>query len=157
MVNNNFSKIISLGLGGSTVTLKSYSNEDVFFSIPSASNAFKKDSLITDYENSLTTGCSILIGSGNTAATVADIKLDSIISNYTVIAQTHSLITGYSDTSFIITRTIQNTNSDPLTISEIGLFGYTEKLFMFAREVLAEPVVLQPGEKHPFTMTIGLE
>lgn len=38
------------------------------------------------------------------------------------------------------------------TINEIGMFGWT---LMVAREVLAEPVTLQPGEKHTFTMTVS--
>lgn len=156
MVNKNYSRIMSLGLGASTVTLKSYSNDDVFSSINNISSAFKKDSLATDYDTS-TTGCSIFIGSGNTAASIDDIKLDTIMSSYAVIAQTHTLITTYSDTSFVVTRTIQNTTSDPLTITEIGLFGFYNLLFMFAREVLDEPFILQPGKKHTFTMTIGLE
>lgn len=156
MVNKNFSRIMSLGLGASSVILKSYSNDDVFSQINNISSAFKKDSLATDYDTS-TTGCSIFIGSGNAAASIDDIKLDTIMSNYTVVAQTHSLISEYSDTSFVVTRTVQNTTSDPLTIGEIGLFGYCTQLFMFAREVLDEPVILQPGKKHTFTMTISLE
>lgn len=156
MVNKNFSKIMSLGLGTTSVTLHTHLDESKIYNFSNSSSTFKTDSLATDYDTS-TTGCSIFIGSGNTAVTTDDIKLDSIISNYTVIAQTHSLISEYSDTSFIVTRTIQNTNSDPLTINEIGLFGYYGDLFMFAREVLAEPVTLQSGEKHTFTMTISLE
>lgn len=156
MVNNNFSKLMSLGFGATSVTLRTYLDESEFYNVNKSKNAFESDLLVTDY-NASRTGCSILIGSGNTAASIDDIKLDSIISNYTVIAQTHKLVTAYSDSSFIVTRTIKNTNTEPLTIKEVGLFACYEQLFMFAREVLAEPVVLQPGEKHTFTMTIGLE
>ena len=77
MVNKNFSRIMSLGLGASSVTLKSYSNDDVFSSINNISSAFKKDSLATDYDTS-TTGCSIFIGSGNTAASIDDIRYNHV-------------------------------------------------------------------------------
>ena len=81
------------------------------------------------------------------------------MSNYTVVAQTHTTFSRYNANAFIITRTIQNPSlAEPLTIKEIGLFGGSgRQLYMIAREVLDEPVILQPGEKHAFTMTIALD
>lgn len=117
-----------------------------------------KDKLGTDYSDGAT-GCYLLLGSGSTPPAIDDYKLESLVSNYTVLTQTHTTFTEYSATAFVITRTIQNPSlAEPLTIKEIGLFGGTgQQLYMIAREVLDEPVVLQPGEKHSFTMTIALD
>ena len=100
-------------------------------------------------------GIYLLLGSGTTKATPDDYKLDNIESNYTVITQNHTVFTDtYDNQILVINRIIQNTSSSAITINELGLCGWQ---VMIAREVLPEPVTLHPGEKHTFTMTIGLE
>ena len=118
---------------------------------------FSSDLMYKDYSNmsDASTGIYLLIGAGTTTATSDDYKLDSIESNYTVITQNHTVFTNtYGNQILVINRIIQNTSSSAITINELGLCGWK---IMIAREVLAEPVVLQPGEKHTFTMTISLE
>lgn len=158
MVTKNFISIVQGGLKrtGAKVKQTDGSLESAVFE-----NSFygqDKDRLNTDYSNG-SYGCYLLIGAGATPPTIDDYKLDSLVSNYTVLAQTHTLFGQYGSSAFIITRTIQNPSSaEPLTIKEVGLFGGNNtQLYMIAREVLDEPIILQPGEKHAFTMTIGLE
>ena len=55
------------------------------------------------------------------------------------------------------TRIIRNDSSEPITIKEIGLFVTTNpECVLLAREVI-EPVTLQPGEKHSFTMDLCVQ
>lgn len=158
MVNKNFISIVQGGLQQMARQVKfideSLGNADFSGSFYGQG----KDKLNTDYSNA-SRGCYLLIGAGATPPTIDDYKLESLVSNYTVLAQTHTTFSKYSASAFIITRTIQNpSTTEPLTIKEVGLFGGTSaQLYMIAREVLDEPVILQPGEKHAFTMTIGLE
>ena len=120
-------------------------------------NMFTSDLQYKDYSNMTddNLGIYLLLGTGAATATSDDYKLDSIESNYTVIAQNHTVFTNtYGNQILVINRIIQNTSSSAITINELGLCGWQ---IMIAREVLDEPVTLQPGEKHTFTMTIGLE
>ena len=118
---------------------------------------FSSDLKYKDYSNMTddNLGMYLLLGTGATAATSDDYKLDNIESNYTVITQNHTIFTNtYGNQILVINRIIQNTSSSAITINELGLCGWK---IMIARDVLPEPVVLQPGEKHTFTMTISLE
>lgn len=120
-------------------------------------NMFTSDLQYKDYSNMAgdNLGIYLLLGTGATAATSDDYKLDNIESNYTVITQNHTIFTNiYGNQILVINRVIQNTSDSAITINELGLCGWK---IMIAREVLSEPVTLQPGEKHTFTMTIGLE
>lgn len=113
----------------------------------------------TDYSASAS-GVLLLLGTGDTAPTIDDYKLDNIWSDYTVITQVCSnMNANYDNNAFLISRSIQNTSSESVTVKEqaICLSQRYGGNIIIAREVLAEPVVLQPGKKHTFTMTIGLE
>lgn len=158
MVNKNFISIVQEGM---TRSGKWVTQVDGSTYTTDHSNSFYgsgKDRLGADYSDGAA-GCCLLLGSGSTSPTIDDYKLEELVSNYTVLAQTHTTFVEYSASAFIITRTIQNPSlAEPLTIKEVGLFGGTgQKLYMIAREVLDEPVILQPGEKHAFTMTIALD
>ena len=159
MVTKNFISIVQGGLQESGSQVKQIDENLKYVHFNDSFYGGGKDRLNTDYSNG-SSGCYLLIGAGATPPTIDDYKLESLISNYTVLAQTHTTFSEkYSASAFIITRTIQNSNTtEPLTIKEVGLFGGSgTQLYMIAREVLDEPVILQPGEKHAFTMTIGLE
>lgn len=158
MVTKNFISIVQAALIWSNQQVKRI-NEYLYNA--SFSDSFGETSankLNTDYSDG-SYGCCLLVGAGATPPTIEDYKLENLVSNYTVVAQTHTTFSGYNANAFLITRTIQNSSSaEPLTIKEVGLFGGDGgQLYMIAREVLDEPVILQPGEKHSFTMTIGLE
>lgn len=158
MVTKNFISIVQEGFTRSSKQIKQTDGTLYYTDFSDSFDGEGKDRFNTDYSNG-SSGCSLLIGAGATPPTIDDYKLESLISNYTVLAQTHTTFSEYSASAFIITRTIQNPNTtEPLTIKEVGLFGGSNtQLYMIAREVLDEPVILQPGEKHAFTMTIGLD
>ena len=158
MVTKNFISIVQAGLNYSGGQIKQTDERLNSANFSSSFHGKDRDRLSTDYSNGAY-GCYLLIGAGATPPTIDDYKLESLISNYAVLAQTHITFSKYSANAFIITRTIQNPSSaEPLTIKEVGLFGGSgSQLYMVAREVLDEPVVLQPGEKHAFTMTIALD
>lgn len=99
----------------------------------------------------------LLFGSGDSSASIDDYKLESLLTDYSVLAHSKTSIGEYDTLCTIFSRTIQaNTN---ITIKEYGIVSVSSggDALLLAREVLPEPVVLQPGEKHTFTMTISLE
>ena len=106
------------------------------------------------------TGVYLVLGTGTTPATAADIKLENVTEDYEIITQTKDIPLAFSSSIMTITRVIRNTGNAPLTISEVGLYAsYANALtgaMMLAREVI-EPVTLQPGEKHSFTMDLCVE
>ncbi len=155
MITNNLISLMS-GIFSATVgfTLKNLQGSEQSWSNRSYYEMFTNDLPYKDY-NADEAGCYLLLGSGDTTPTSVDYKLDSVQSDYSVLTQNHVVYTNvYTNQLFIITRIIQNTSDNPLTIKELGLCGWK---ILFARDVLPEPVILQPGEKHTFTMTISLE
>lgn len=110
-----------------------------------------KDYIFSDQANRL------LLGTGDTPESPEDYKLAELITDYTVLSSTKTLSGEYGKEAVIYSRVIQAGESG-LTIKEQGLvLGLSGFSILIARDVLPEPVVLQPGEKHTFTMTIGLE
>ena len=101
-----------------------------------------------------------MLGTGTTPATAADIKLENVTEDYEIVTQTKDIPQTFSSSIITITRVIRNTGNAPLTISEVGLYASYASAFtgamMLAREVI-EPVTLQPGEKHSFTMDLCVE
>ena len=101
----------------------------------------------------------MVFGEGSTPVKSSDISIESPITDgFTVISQTSNIPYIYSSTVMTVTRIIQNTGSAPITISEVGLYGANSQTtaIMLAHEVI-EPVTLQPGEKHSFTMDLCVE
>lgn len=99
----------------------------------------------------------LLFGSGGSSASIDDYKLESLLTDYSVLAHSKTSIGAYDTLCTIFSRTIQaNTN---ITIKEYGIVSVSSggDALLLAREVLPEPVTLQSGEKHTFTMTISLE
>ena len=157
ITKNLISLMSSIFSSTSGFKLKNLQGGELGWSSRQLYNMFSSDLMYKDYSNMSddSTGIYLLIGAGTTTATSDDYKLDSIESNYTVITQNHTVFTNtYGNQILVINRIIQNTSDSPIIINELGLCGWK---IMIAREVLAEPVVLQPGEKHTFTMTISLE
>lgn len=99
----------------------------------------------------------LLLGTGDTPESLEDYKLAELTTDYKVLSSTKTLSGEYGKEAVIYTRVVQ-TGESVLTIKEQGLvLGLSGFSILIARDVLPEPVVLQPGEKHTFTMTIGLE
>lgn len=99
----------------------------------------------------------LLFGSGNSNASIDDYKLESLVTDYSVLTHSKVSIGAYDTLCIVFSRTIQ-ANSD-ITIKEYGVVSVSigGDALLLAREILPEPVVLQPGAKHTFTMTISLE
>lgn len=99
----------------------------------------------------------LLLGSGDSSASVDDYKLESLVTDYSVLTHSKTSIGTYDTLCTVFSRTIE-ANSN-ITIKECGVVSVDNSgnALLLLREVLPEPVALQPGEKHTFTMTIGLE
>lgn len=108
-----------------------------------------------DYSSGQSMG--LLLGSGDSSASVDDYKLESLVTDYSVFTHSKTSLGTYDTLCTVFSRTIK-ANSN-ITIKEYGVVSVDSRgnALLLAREVLPEPVVLQPGEKHTFTMTIGLE
>lgn len=110
---------------------------------------------------SSTGGFFLLLGASNTEPTAEDYKLGDVLTDYTTISQSHYFNNSnevYTTSFMTLTRTIQNETAASITIKEIGAYYKYEGNIpiMIAREVI-EPVTLQPGEKHSFTMDICVQ
>lgn len=110
-----------------------------------------------DYSASAGQSMRLLLGSGDSSASINDYKLESLVTDYSILAHSKTSIGAYDKLCTVFNRTIE-ADSD-ITIKEYGIVSTDSNgnALLLAREVLSEPVTLQPGEKHTFTMTIGLE
>lgn len=99
----------------------------------------------------------LLFGSGDSSASIDDYKLENLLTDYSVLAHSKTSIGAYDTLCTVFSRTIQANTS--ITIKEYGIVSVSSSgdALLLAREVLPEPVTLQSGEKHTFTMTISLE
>lgn len=165
MLTNNFVSVLRGGFLRKQInTVKSdgtesYIPDDVMTKIGNAYDSWKKtqdDEKISDTDYTI----KMLLGTSDIKEQSTDYKLN-IITDYTVLQQTHAFV---KDKEKIIsnvldcTRIIRNDSSEAITIKEIGLFVTTNpECVLLAREVLDEPVVLQPGEKHSFTMDLCVQ
>lgn len=111
-------------------------------------------------------GLGVFAGAGTKPVANDDHTLESLIpysdSGLTLISHTINTKPD-KDTIAIYTITVKNNGTEELNVSEIGLFtqiGHEDKTkclkFLCARDVF-EPVVLQPGEVKPFSLTVTLE
>ena len=109
-------------------------------------------------ESNSSTGIALVLGTGSTPPKSTDTALESLTEDYEFVTQTKDIPFSFSSSIVTITRVIKNMGSAPLTISEIGLYAYQVNFgtLMLAREVI-EPVTLEPGEKHSFTMDICVQ
>lgn len=164
MITNNFLQLSASVMADTDCNFHSLTDKN--FTIGKTALDFRTDRADTsiNMSNDPGPGVRLLLGSGSTPATSDDVNLESTISAYQVVSHTHQLNNDYSSTILTINRLVKNNTELDISISEMGLFitvsyyGYgSGAAFLLAREVLSESVVLQPGEKHSFTMTIGLE
>lgn len=96
----------------------------------------------------------IVFGSGTTPPQKTDYKIENHIADGLTYSNNNT-----SETNNVVNwvQTVQNTSSEPITISEVGLFsayGATNLCVLLTRTVLDTPVVLQPNEVKTFTITI---
>ena len=109
----------------------------------------------------LMTGMNIVVGSGTTEPTADDYVMEQQINSLTVVQSSNSgnRSMNYNDGYiYALARTFKNNTSDPITISEVGVYSQSLPnnlgVVMYAREVIA-PVTIQPDHTYTFSMTIG--
>lgn len=99
------------------------------------------------------------IGTGTTPPKRTDIDLEesipesSYVSTFNVITNTDNT----SETSFITLQgSFTNKSNTDLSVTEFGAFGspYSDRQYMYAREVLNTPVVIAPGETKTFNIQL---
>jgi len=102
----------------------------------------------------------ILIGTGTNAVSPSDYKLGSKIPNSTLPysgTTVESLSGSSSGYSFTITRTFNNTGSDAITVSEIGLaISVVNTGILIARDLLSSPITVQPNQVLTVSYTISI-
>lgn len=96
----------------------------------------------------------IVFGSGTTPPQKTDYKIENHIADGLIYTNNST-----SKTNNIVNwvQTVQNISSEPITISEVGLFttlGNKNFCILLTRTVLDNPVVLQPNEVKTFTIII---
>ena len=96
----------------------------------------------------------IVFGSGITPPKKTDYKIENHIADGLTYSEAST-----SRTNNIVSwvQPVQNTSSEPITISEVGLFssfGPKQLCVLLTRTVLDNPVVLQPNEVKTFTIII---
>ena len=163
MLTNNSAGLISVNLqstSGNYVVCKTTEGKSVSASYSWLKQLFSALLPLKNVPSSSATGVYLVLGTGTTPATVADIKLENVTEDYEIVTQTKAIPLKFSSSMINITRVIQNTGNAPLTISEVGLYASYANAFtgamMLAHEVI-EPVILQPGEKHSFTMDLCVQ
>lgn len=135
-------------------------NNDIYENVDSGS--YRIDSIPSTYYNfstsgnlSLTTGYrGIVFGSGTTPPQKTDYKIENHIADGLTYSNNST-----SKANDIVNwvQTVQNTSSEPITISEVGLFSACRPDYpciLLTRTVLDTPVVLQPNEVKTFTITL---
>lgn len=180
MFNNNLIKLYKLafnstGVGNKTFTLKRidgtedsytvYANRtgtdgynppnggDATFVFTTLSSAPNKNYNVLSSENENNFTCSIFAGKGGGFATVDDVTLEDVI-NEGLEYSYEQVTVSYDEGRIIRSRVVNNTSSENIVITEIGLFGYllpntannTKKVYMLTHYMLENPVTLQPGE-----------
>lgn len=96
----------------------------------------------------------IVFGSGTTPPQKTDYRIENHIASGLTYSGNST-----SETNNVAhwVQTVQNTSSEPITISEVGLFSTLRSdtlCVLLTRTVLDNPVVLQPNEVKTFTITI---
>ena len=162
MLTNNYASLLSLDISVQNNNLpvcKDINGNTVSPNESWLAIILKRSLTIISGGGKARTGHWMVFGGGSTPVESSDISVESPITDgFTVISQTSKIPYIYSSTIMTVTRIIQNTGSAPITISEVGLYGANDstETMMLAREVI-EPVTLQPGEKHSFTMDLCVE
>ena len=96
----------------------------------------------------------IAFGSGTTPPKKTDYRIEEHIADGLTYSNNST-----SEANNVVNwvQTVQNTSSEPITISEVGLFSAVNTTYvtvLLTRTVLDTPVVLQPNEVKTFTITI---
>ena len=152
MLLNNF--IATLYDELTVVSVSNYTPENLIMlsstihSVPPTNYNFTED------KNYFPNSRGIVFGSGTTPPQKTDYKIENHIADGFTYSNNRT-----SETNNVANwvQTVQNTSSEPITISEVGLFSASSKgnlCVLLTRTVLDNPVVLQPNDVKTFTITI---
>lgn len=115
-----------------------------------------------DAPSSSKNGWSLLLGTGDTPPTKDDLKLAAQATTLKALTRScisNPIASGYS-TSAVITNTFANYTEEPVTVKEMGLYyvmydsSGVNGTMLAAREVLPEPITMNPGDIRTFQMTL---
>lgn len=156
MLLNNFTatlypKMKVTDTAGGTIA-NTYFNSTTIYNRPGS--AYSDTS--ADHANFNPFGRGIAFGSGTTPPQKTDYKLENCITTGLTYSGDN---TDQTDGVAKWVQTVQNTSTEQITITEVGLFTKYDnpvdyKTFLLTRTVLDAPVVLQPNEVKTFTITI---
>lgn len=169
----NIQKIICCGMGASKADIADVirtsgtivAGYDLYPVFQKSSVSLMTDQTKSNYSDTASGNTYIGFGSGNTAVTIDDIKLESIISTISASTNTSSISVvtegGKITRTLNINMDIKNTDSNQITIREIGIFqlhrisnGYSTGILVF-REVLDSPIVLEVDQSVNVTKTLS--
>ena len=162
MLTNNYASLLSLAVGTERDNLpvcKDTNGGTVSPNKTWLATILQYPLTIITGNNKVQRGHWMVFGEGSTPVKSSDISVESPITDgFIVISQTSNMPYIYSSTAMTVTRIIQNTGSAPITISEVGLYGANGQTtaIMLAHEVI-EPITLQPGDKHSFTIDLCVQ
>lgn len=108
-------------------------------------------------------GFTLFVGSGTTAPTVNDYKLDTPVELDVLAASCYQ----NEDGKVITTRTFYNNTGSSVTLNEIGLYLFkpaknaagssgTQPIVMLGRKVFNNPVTIAAGDSYTFTYTVDM-
>lgn len=162
MLTNNFRKLLKYMFkhdvsfnGGNMVGLDGketvFTNDD---SNPLSWLNSSKQAILTS--DTTKDGVFIAYGSGTTIATSNDYKLESEITDLTLLVNSVSI----TDNGYIITSSVKNTSDEDIIVKELGIFEALKvhgvrPTFMLTRNVLETPITIKPNETKTFTVTIN--
>lgn len=119
----------------------------------------------TSVSSSYTGYGKITLGSGDTAPTIDDYEMDSVLNNLTLITEVtkgYGKESGesedYGDPIVTNTATYRNDTNANIEVKEIGLIfndTWYNRWFLIYREVLDTPVVIEPNHTKAFSVTIS--
>lgn len=196
MYNNNFYKWIKAKLSGVTIsssdpasvrpvtlsgTVSQYhAASNGGCNLPATGSTTSYSTQISIYNNQFkgTTGnvdptvemVMLQLGTGTTPPTEDDYCLESVIPDEMLSDQMSSVsywMNTDTKTLYVVTHTVRNNSSSPITVSELGISFRFRCLtssstaasyanFLLSRTVLENPVTIQPGEMYTFADEIVL-
>lgn len=175
MITNNFYKILASALMTNSkqpfkATAASGSGSDYFYGYPSqvGSRIVFPSIMSTVNKTEIVYGQSygqgVFFGDGTTPPTADDYKLSgNVVGNFTHTVVSVTNTTDENGVSITALYNITNTDSNPITISEIGLFfiwGRTSTQDTYAylvdRTLLESPVTIEPNGIGQITYTVRL-
>lgn len=110
-----------------------------------------------EISNTRSLGLAIAIGSGTTAPTINDYKMENAItSSLNTAGATRNTVANTSGSTVTLTQPITNIGESSITVSEVGVFGaYVADgpCILLARDVIS-PITIAPNESKTFVVTI---